>query len=1328
MALAVCSDAKVGKKDDDDMMVNDLAIPASTDVEKLLATLSHRGDKDLVVFSTYQSLEIISKAQKSKKNPLPEIDLVICDEAHRTTGVTQAAKAAVDDFSHFVRIHDNEYVKAGKRLYMTATPKIYKDVDNKVAESGGVIASMDDPEKFGEEFFRLGFGEAVEKGLLSDYRVLILAVDEEYVARTDLERFRSEDSTINLDDASKLLGCWRGLSKIKTIGEDVDDIPMKRAVAFANTIDASQVLAKRLEIVGRTANRPTEGNTGLTLQTRHVDGTQNALVRRQSLEWLKAESGIATARILTNARCLSEGIDVPALDAVIFTEARGSQVDIVQAVGRVMRKYEGKNSGYIILPVAITPGADISSTLKGTKYKVIWDVLNALRAHDDRFDVIVNQINLNQDRNSKIEVDVVTGEGDVDTPTPDDFEQGILVHLPTQIADGIYAKIVEKVGEREYWEKWAKDIAHIASTQRIRIADLLTDPKSKTSKEFKRFLSGLRNSLNDSITQDDAIDMLAQHLITKPIFDSLFAGYGFAQLNPVSVTMDKVLSLLSDHAETDSKLSNFYDQVSRRVAGIDNNSSRQKLVTELYERFFKLAFPDVSQKLGIVYTPIEIVDFMLHSMEHVLKTEFSVSISDKNVHLLDPFTGTGTFIVRLLQSGLIKSQDLEYKYHNEIHANEIILLAYYIGAINIESTFAELMDGSYAPFDGIVLTDTFQMYEDDNTLDIDVFTTNNDRAEGQKRNKIRVILGNPPYSVGQANQNDNNQNVKYKNLDSKIASSYVAASQSGNGKQAYDSYIRAFRWATDRIEGQGMVGFVSNGRFIDAKSLDGVRHHLVADFNSVYVLNLKGNQRTQGEESKKEGGKVFGSGSRTPVAITILVKHPDRKKGMLHYAEIGDYLSREEKLAKLFSAKSIAGIDWNEIIPTPNNDWINASDVELLKYDAMGEKRTPNGQELFKTYGLGVFTTRDLWAYNFSLADLSMNVQSMINYFNKLVKDFSKTKTADPMQLENFIEVHRDPTKISWDKSLIKRLKDRKELVYEESNIRIALHRPYCKKYLYFDKNFLRDINNPIKFFPKKDSKNLVISVGSYALKPFGLIMTDVIPDLQLTPNGQAFPLFLQNFSSSHEMLFDAGIDTKDNYNISNQTLEKYQKYIDKKVTKEDIFYYVYGLLHSHEYRKMFKNELGNHIPRIPIVSKFADFSRLGKLLGDLHVNYESQSAFEFDSKIERKSISKLRVEKMRFDSGNRKQNRSRIIVNGDLILSGIPDEAYRYDIYGRSAVEWIIDRYQVLQDSKSKISQDPNLWNPGESYIIDTLAKVITVSTKTVEIIDRMPSLEILR
>jgi predicted helicase len=1333
MALAVCSDAKVGKKDDDDMQVTDLAIPASTDVEKLAAALANRGTKNLVIFSTYQSLEIISKAQNGKKNPLSEFDLVVCDEAHRTTGVTTAAKAAVEDFSHFVRIHDNGYVKASKRLYMTATPKIYKDVDNKVTESGGVIASMDDPEKFGEEFYRLGFGTAVERGLLSDYRVLILAVDEEYVARVDLERFRSEDSTINLDDASKLLGCWRGLSKIKTQGEDVDDIPMKRAVAFANTIDASQVLAKRLEIVGRTANRPTEGNQGLSLQTKHVDGKQNALVRRQSLEWLKADPGQQTARILTNARCLSEGIDVPALDAVIFTEARGSQVDIVQAVGRVMRKYEGKNSGYIILPVAITAGADINSTLKGTKYKVIWDVLNALRAHDDRFDVIVNQINLNQDRDSKIEVDVITGDDEEDVTAAEEFEQGILVHLPSQIADGIYAKIVEKVGERDYWEKWAKDIADIAHKQEIRIRALLKDPKSKSSKEFEKFLKGLRESLNDSISRDDAIEMLAQHLITLPIFDALFLNSGFAQNNPVSKTMDRILKLLQGHIEADEKLDRFYESVRKRVEGIDNNASRQKLVIDLYERFFKIAFPRMTEKLGIVYTPIEIVDFIINSVEKVLKDQFKTSLNDKKVSVLDPFTGTGTFIVRLMQSGLIDKDNLPYKYHNEIHANEIILLAYYIGAINIESTFAELSDESYTPFDGIVLADTFEMYEKDDKLDLDVFISNNERAEKQKSKDIRVIIGNPPYSVGQNNQNDNNENVTYPELDAKIAGTYVRQSKSGNGKQAYDSYIRAFRWATDRVGKSGVVAFVSNGRFIDAKSLDGFRHEITREFDQVFVLNLRGNQRTQGEESRKEGGKVFGSGSRTPVAITILVKGGVSKstEPQVHYAEIGEYLTREQKLERLSTMGDISHVSWELISVVGSDEWINVANEELMKFDPMGQKKDPSGNEIFPKYGLGTFTTRDSWAYNFSKKELSKNVKSMISNYNEVVGKIDEKNRGDkPIEdrAKKLIEENSDTTKISWDVSLIKHLKNKKILKYDESCLRVGLYRPFCKKHIYFEKGFLRDISNPVQFFPTPDTKNLVMSVGTYALKPFGLIMTDVVPDLQLTPNGQCFPLLTYASNRKQDSLFDLS-DSEDEktFNVSDVTLRKYQKLLGSEISKEDIFFYVYGLLHSNEYRAKFKNELGTSLPRIPIVSDFDSFSRAGKRLSDLHVGYEMVSPYELEGASISDFMGDFKVEKMRFDTQNGKPDKSRIIINGAGVLQGIPDLAHRYDLYGRSAIEWVLDRYEIKKDSKTEIIQDPNDWFLENDSPVKHLMKVINVSVQSSEIIDKLPKLEIL-
>ena len=1328
MALAVCSDAKVGKKDDDDMQVTDLAIPASTDVEKLTAALANRGTKNMVIFSTYQSLEIISKAQKSKKNPLSEFDLVVCDEAHRTTGVTTAAKAAVEDFSHFVRIHDNSYVKASKRLYMTATPKIYKDVDNKVAESGGVIASMDDPEKFGEEFYRLGFGTAVERGLLSDYRVLILAVDEEYVARVDLERFRSEDSTINLDDASKLLGCWRGLSKIKTRGEDVDDMPMKRAVAFANTIDASQVLAKRLDIVGRTANRPAEGNKGLLLQTMHVDGRQNALVRRRSLEWLKADPGPQTARILTNARCLSEGIDVPALDAVIFTEARGSQVDIVQAVGRVMRKYEGKNSGYIILPVAITAGADIDSTLKGTKYKVIWDVLNALRAHDDRFDVTINQINLNQDRDSKIEVDVLTGSDNEDVSIAEQFEQGILVHLPSQIADGIYAKIVEKVGERDYWEKWAKDIAEIAKMQEIRISKLVNSSSGNAKIKFEAFLKGLRDSLNSSISRDEGIEMLAQHMITKPIFDSLFTDYKFADNNPVSMSMDGILKVLNEKLEPETKLEVFYDGVRKRVEGIDNNASRQKLITDLYGRFFKLAFPKMTEKLGIVYTPIEIVDFIIKSAEYALKSSFSSSITNKDVHVLDPFTGTGTFITRLLQSGIISKTDLLRKYNKEIHANEIVLLAYYIGAINIESTFAELNDNNYLPFDGMVLADTFQMFEKDDELDLEIFVANNKRSEIQKSKDITVIIGNPPYSAGQSSANDNNQNMKYPTLDSLIAKTYGATTSSNNKSKLYDSYIRAIRWASDRIKKDGVICYVTNNGFIDSNMAEGLRKSLYNEFSDIYIYNLRGNSRTVGELAKNEGGNVFDI--RVGVAIICLVKKANSTKNNLYYFEMPNALNKKDKLNTLVSHESIANVPWTIVSPNKHGDWNSKRTESYTSFVSLGskEKHERESTYIFNSYGRGVGTSRDAWLYNFSNEKINKNAQNLIRVFNSELARWKKSGyKSDPKDFAT-----RDKTLMSWSTSLYNSMRRKVELVFSAESSRVAFYRPFVRQFLYFDDVLNNEHGRQDTFFPNPDLKNFGFYIsGLGSVKEFSSLIIDKTPDVNFwgSEGGQFFPRFTYNISSKNPDLFTQ--ETVENFqpidNVSSSAVTTFSEQLGFKVTKDQIFYYTYAILNCPEYRNMFVTDLKKMMPRIPISSNFELFADLGKSLSDLHLKFDEIEEYPLSEKWDGQK--NYEIKKMTLKKSGEVNGTKSIIYNDNLTLIGIPDRAFEYTLGSKSAIDWLISRYQVKKDEDSGIVNNPNDWLDycaEPDYIVKLLKRIVTLSLKSLEIREKMPPLNL--
>ena len=934
-SFAVCSDVSVGKrKSDEDIPVTDLAYPATTNTTKLVqkfAEIPDGFDGITVVFSTYQSIDVVAQAQGKG---LPEFDLIVCDEAHRTTGVTLAG----EEESAFVKVHNQDYIKGKRRLYMTATPRIYADASrSKAEEAGAVLTDMDSPEFYGEEFHRLGFGEAVSMGRLTDYKVLVLAVDESYISTRFQRLLADENNELTLDDAAKIVGCWNGLSKRSLTPEEfaLDPEPMKRAVAFARNINESKKIANLFERVVEAEieaiDRESDESAGdlLDVEVHHVDGTYNVLDRNKELDWLKQDPGAGNARILTNAKVLSEGVDVPALDAVMFLNPRDSVVDVVQSVGRVMRKLEGKKYGYVILPIGVPADMDPATALNDNKkYKVVWQVLQALRAHDERFDAMVNKIDLTKSTEGKLSV-IGVGGGGKDGDKNETGNTAVTLDFPAldQWRDAILAKIVQKVGEKRYWENWAKDVAGIASDHMTRIKGLVEGSDATLHDEFARFLKGLQDNLNPFITERDAIEMLSQHLITKPVFDALFEGYAFSDHNPVSQVMQHMIDALEEqHLEKETeKLDKFYESVRTRASGITDAAAKQQIVKELYEKFFQTAFSGTSDRLGIVYTPNEIVDFIIHSVDDALKAEFGASLSDHGVHVLDPFTGTGTFIVRLLQSGLIKPEDLAYKYRYELHANELVLLAYYVAAINIEETYHDIAGGDYVPFEGIVLTDTFQMNEADDELDKHgVFPENNERAEAQKALDIRVVIGNPPYSAGQASANDGNANVAYPTLDAAIERTYAARSAQASKRTLYDSYIRAIRWATDRIGDRGIVAFVSNGGFIDSNSADGIRKMFAEEFSRIYVFNLRGNQRTAGEISRKEGGKVFGSGSRATVAIYLLIKNPDEtSQGRIFYKDIGDYLSREEKLEVVRNAGSHLGLDWTLISPNTEGDWLN---------------------------------------------------------------------------------------------------------------------------------------------------------------------------------------------------------------------------------------------------------------------------------------------------------------------------------------------------------------------------------------------------------------------
>ncbi|MDD4690145.1 MAG: DEAD/DEAH box helicase family protein, partial [Eubacteriales bacterium] len=1141
-AVCICSDPAISRKktkndDSDSFSIVDLALPASTNVKDIIyqfESIKTKCNSGLtVVFSTYQSIEVISKAQKAllKTNKsFGEFDLIICDEAHRTTGVTLSN----EDSSAFIKVHDNNFIKGKKRLYMTATPRLYSDdTKSKAAQAEAILCSMDDISLYGEEIYRIGFGEAVDKDLLTDYKVLILTLSDKDVPPAVQKMITDRESEINTDDASKLIGCINALSK-QILGDegiikDSDPEPMRRAVAFCQTIAISKKITSTFNAAtdAYISSLPTEKKEQMMpVAAQHIDGTMSAPQRDDLLGWLKSVSDEKECRVLNNVRCLSEGVDVPSLDAVLFLSARNSQVDVVQSVGRVMRKAPGKKYGYIIIPVVVPSDVEADKALDNNeRYKVVWTVLNALRAHDDRFNATINKIELNKKRPKQILVGrpeysfengkAVAADSDAASGTSKDISQQLALQFE-QLQHVVFARMVQKVGDRRYWEQWAKSVAEIAKRQEERINRLIKEDKTH-QKAFANFLGGLQKNINPSITQQEAVEMLSQHVITKPVFEALFEDYSFVKNNPISVSMQTMLELLEAQAiEKDTEtLQKFYESVKMRASGIDNAEGKQRIIIELYDKFFKAAFPKMVEKLGIVYTPVEIVDFIIHSVNYILHQEFGRSISDENIHILDPFTGTGTFVTRLLQSGLITKKDLSRKYQHEIHANEIVLLAYYIAAVNIENAYHDAIDElAYQSFDGICLTDTFQLGESDESekLFSEMFPKNSARVAKQKKAPLRVIIGNPPYSVGQKDYHDMAQNQSYPKLDNMIERTY-AAETNAMKRALYDAYIKAFRWSSDRLDPKhgGVICFVSNGAWIDGNATSGFRKCLEKEFSSIHVFNLRGNQRTSGELSRKEGGKIFGSGSRTPIAITLLVKNPKQagQKATIYYNDIGDYLTREEKLTivKKYASIGNEAMKWKKLIPNEHGDWINPRNDSFDLFFEIGNKKS-NKETLFNIYSSGVITNRNDWAYNFSKQKLIDNVNSMIGFYNQQVNDYRKAiKTGETIAIDKFVS--KDETKIKWDQGLMEDASKLKHIDFDDKSVRMGLFRPFFKQIVYFDKSFNWSRYQLPSIFPIRLDRNLLICVsGPGTSRDFSVVMTDSIPDRDLNVHAQCFPLY----------------------------------------------------------------------------------------------------------------------------------------------------------------------------------------------------------------------------
>ena len=1201
------------------------------------------------------------------------------------------------------------------------------------------VFSMDDPTIYGPEFHRLPFSRAVERNLLSDYKVVILTMYEPDSDATLQGYIGAGGSEINITDATKIIGCWRALQNPEGKSkEGATSKPLTRAIAFNNTIRNSKRLVEHWNgvVESAMAQMPEDKRTAnFACETEHVDGQHNAFVRKNRIEWLKGDSDGA-CRILSNARCLSEGIDVPALDAVLFMTPRNSQVDIVQAVGRVMRKAKGKDYGYIILPVAIPPGTDPSNALDNNeRFAAVWSVLRALRSHDDRLDAEINKIDLNNSYGETI----IFGGGGTGGDDDETDRQEVIPFGPVEIpAQDIFAKIVEKCGDRRYWESWAKDVADIFKRVVVRINNLLANPDNSAMGDwFDNFHAELKETINTSITREDAIEMMAQHILTRPVFEALFENYNFASGNPVAMALDNLRKDFGEYGLEDETrdLGGFYDSVRMRARGIDNSEGRQKVLVELYEKFFANALKKDAERLGIVYTPVEVVDFILHSADEVLREEFGRSLSDEGVHLLDPFAGAGVFLSRLLQSDLIHDGDLERKFREELHANEIVLLAYYIVAVNIEEAYRGRRgeDSEYEPFSGIVLTDTFNLNkkgENPTLFGRAWMPDNNARAERQQKLPIQVIVGNPPWSAKQRSSADDNPNVDYPQLDQRIADTYAEYSTVTNKNSLYDTYKLAIRWASDRIKEQGIIAFVTNGSWIDSNVDSGVRACLAEEFSSIYVLHLRGNQRTQGELSLREGGKVFGSGSRAPVAITVLVKNPNAAHSdcRIRYRDIGDYLSREHKLVALREAESISGFsDWQPIVPNKHYDWVEQRSEVFSKFYRLGSDDTRAGKAddaIFGLYSQGLETTRDAYIYNFSRDAYAESARRMTEDY--LAALFEIEENA---QLTADAAARRHTLHVKWNGSLMKELERRVKPKFTEDCIRKVAYRPFAATYCYADYTFIQNKFQMDRIFPDSSSENRVICIPTIgAKKPFSALMTDTIPDRNFKQGAQCFPRYhypkpadTRDSTDTFEGMNEASgrID-----NISDTALRVFcEHYRDDSISKDVIFDYVYGVLHAPSYGTEFANDLSKMIPRIPFAPDFHAFAEAGKALGELHVGYERSKRYSLEVVFAHEGEPyprhfRLTEKAMRFADNEKTTLR----INEHVVLSGIPAEAHRYVVNGRTPLEWYIDRYRIKKDKESGIVNDPNGWFEDPRDLVAAIERIVYVSVESTRIIEGLP------
>ena len=1350
--------------DEIDETIQDIASPdvttSSDEMVQKWRKIEGKNNPLRVVFSTYQSIEAVKEFQEKTG---VRFDLTICDEAHRT---------ASHEGSLFSLAAEPNYIDTVKKLFMTATPKIYSDAvqDKAKDEYATVLYSMDDEEKYGPEFYRFGFGEAVDKEVLCDYRVLILAMRKSApnlegleklvtatgVAKEQLEKLQREINKARSERtralakkemlqfekhlstlAGKIQGAYIDLSDLKASnkGEVYEDFEGRvsfreagdensaenlkdnrfahSAIGFANSIRNSKIITQALSSAAFPGKDP-------KIESRHRDGEMKSDARLSDLLWLKQGQKNDEIRLITNAQCLSEGVDVPNLDAVVFFEKRQSQIGIIQAVGRVMRQAPGKKYGYIIIPIMLSDNETPEDMLEDSdEYGAIWQILQSMRSVDERLDAQINTLALSK-KTEKGNKSKKKKKGEVGAPEEKPQQRSL---FDEDMQKKLVSYILSKCGSSMYWEDWVANISGSVKNMINEIDELADTPDIRP--KFEEFKDNLSKTLHKDQTKEDAVNLIAQFIVTRPVFSILFPSSDFDS-NPISRALEGIADdFKQTYSAYDKELGELkfsMEQAAKAVA--KDPQARKRLVKNFYEKFYQKVFPKEADANGIVYTPEPVVDFMIKQTDRLLERNFGKRLQDEGIQILDPFSGTGTFVTRLLDKdlGVIDDEHVKEKYQKEIWSNEIMPTAYYISTLNIEDAMRQRTDTAIS-FPGAVLTDTFRISEAKGMLDASLFSGNSDRENREEEEKIWAIISNPPYSANQGNANKNNRHSTYTKLDEHIRNTYGKMSNTTRNQSLHDSYVRAFRWASDRLGEKGILSLITNSGWLRSGSGAGIRRSFIDEFNDIYVYDLRGNVRLH---DPKEGGNIFDI--QTPVAITFLVKNPESDhKGQIHYISTPDFSTKEEKLELLEGAKEKEP-DWESLLMDGFGDWFDHRDASYYSLIPMGIKENKDKADsgIFSIWSRGIQTARDSWLYSFSEKDLLQNVETFENFFNK---ELTRWKISGKRgRVEDFVEYN--PTKIKWDDGLFNLIKRRNSLPLTTSPnfVRSALFRPFVKKYLYFDSYIIWSAYLQPSLFPESDSSNLEICVSGVGAVEFNCLITNVIPDLYGRSGGmQCFPLYRYQKSGF-------GLEGSEKYEkksaITDQALKMFREVYgdtlspDPVKAKEQIFYYIYGLLHSKEYREKYQDTLGKDLPRIPFSSHFKEFEKSGRELAAFHVGYEQAPKYEDVLQV---GEPKGEISKMRLD-----KDRGVLTVNRYLSFKNIPKEAFEYVVNGKSPLAWVVDQYQITVDKGtdkkpgSQIVSNPNDSSISDiDYICDLIPRLVTVSVKTQEIVNSLPSID---